>query len=80
MENVARRDGNTAGDVVEVAGERAKGPVDAGVHAVRTLSGRACDTGHRANGYVRENRWMMLGAAVGVGIVLGFVLRGRPAS
>ena len=70
----------TAEDLTNAAGERAKDCVDAGVSALNVVSGKARSLGNTADGYVRENPWVVIGAAAGVGILLGFVLRGRSNS
>jgi ElaB/YqjD/DUF883 family membrane-anchored ribosome-binding protein len=62
--------------VAEVAGERAKLCVDAGVRACNTISGKARQIGHDANDYIRARPWWAIGAAAGAGILIGF-LTGR---
>jgi ElaB/YqjD/DUF883 family membrane-anchored ribosome-binding protein len=63
--------------VTEAAGERAKSCVDAGVSALNAVSGRAHEIGQQADGYVRENAWMAIGAAAGAGLLVGLLLGGR---
>ena len=70
---------NTADGMAEAIGERAKNYVDVGVDAVNAVSSKARRLGQNADGYVRENPWVAIGVAAGVGVVLGLLLsrRGR---
>jgi len=70
----------TPESLADAAGERAKSCVDAGVSALNTMSGKARELGRSADGCVRDNPWLALGAAAGVGILVGFLLRGRRES
>jgi ElaB/YqjD/DUF883 family membrane-anchored ribosome-binding protein len=71
---------STAEDLVQAAKERAKSCVDASVNALNVVSDKACQVGRNADGYVRENPWLVIGAAAGVGILVGYLLRGRRES
>jgi ElaB/YqjD/DUF883 family membrane-anchored ribosome-binding protein len=70
---------STVDGMAEAIGERAKGYVDAGVDAVNAVSGKARRLSQNADGYVRENPWVAIGVAAGVGVVVGLLLgrRGR---
>lgn len=61
--------------IADVAGERAKEYVDTGVEAYHALAEKTQAVGKRVDGYVRTNPWMMIGAAAGVGLLLGLMLR-----
>lgn len=67
----------TAESLANAAGERAKSYVDAGVDALNTVSGKARQIGRTTDDCVRDNPWIAVGVAAGVGIVVGFLLRGR---
>ena len=77
MKTVETTDGNTTERLAEAAGERAKCYVDAGVEALSAVSGKARQLTHNADGYVRENPWLAIGAAAGVGLLVGLLLRSR---
>lgn len=68
---------STAEALANAAGERAKGYVDVGVSALNAVSGKARQIGQNTDEYVRDNPWMVIGAAAGIGIVIGYLLRGR---
>ena len=70
----------TAETMADAAGERAKCYVDAGVNAVNAVSGKVRQLGCNADGYVRENPWVAIGVATGVGVLLGYLIRGRRGS
>ena len=74
------QDGCTAETLTQAAGERAKGYVDAGVNTLNAVTGKARQLGQSADGYVRDNPWIAIGAAAGVGLLLGYMLRTRRAS
>ena len=61
----------------DAAGQRVKNCVDAGVHAVHDVSGKARHLRHNTDSYVRDNAWLAIGVAAGVGILVGLLLRGR---
>jgi ElaB/YqjD/DUF883 family membrane-anchored ribosome-binding protein len=61
--------------IADVAGERAKEYVDTGVEAYHALAEKTQAVSKRVDGYVRTNPWMMIGAAAGVGLLLGLMLR-----
>lgn len=63
--------------LADVAGERAKQYVDTGVDAYNALAEKTQVVGKRVDGYVRSNPWMMIGAAAGVGLLLGLMIRRR---
>lgn len=74
--------GQYVDNVADAAGERAKTYVDAGVTAAHHISDRARHFSdrarllrHEADDYVKENHWLVVGAAVGVGLLAGFLLR-----
>lgn len=67
----------TAEGMANVAGERAKCCVDASVNALNAVTGKARQLGQNTDDYVRDNPWLMIGVAAGVGILIGFLLRGR---
>lgn len=77
MKTVVTQDGSTVEDLADAAGERAKSCVDAGVEAVHSMSGKARQMRHDADGYVRENPWLTIGAAAGVGLLVGLLFRRR---
>ena len=64
-------------DGLASASEHAKSYVDAGASALDAVSGKARRLSHTADGYVRDNPWLAIGAAAGVGLIVGFLLRGR---
>ncbi len=70
----------TAESIANAAGERAKYCVDAGVNALNVASGKARQIGKTADSYVRDNPWLVIGVAAGVGALAGFLLRGRRES
>lgn len=80
MHTVETREANIVEGLTNAAGERAKSCVDVGVDALNSVSGKARQIGRTADGYVRDNPWWAIGAAAGVGIVIGFLLRGRRGS
>ncbi len=63
--------------LADAAGKRAKHYVDVGVDTFNAASGKVRQIGHNADGYVRDNPWLAIGAAAGVGIFIGYLLRGR---
>ena len=77
MKTVETTDTNAAERMAEAAGQRVKSCVDASVHAVHDVSGKAREIRHNADGYVRDNAWLAIGVAAGVGILVGLLLRGR---
>lgn len=77
MKSVETQDACTAESLTEAAGERAKGYVDVGVNALNAVSGKARQLGQNADGYVRDNPWIAIGAAAGVGLLVGYMLRTR---
>lgn len=78
MKTVNTRDTGTVEDLTEAVGERAKCCVDAGVDAVNAVSGRVRQIGRNADGYVRDQPWLAIGAAAGAGLLIGFLLGTRP--
>jgi ElaB/YqjD/DUF883 family membrane-anchored ribosome-binding protein len=67
----------TKDTMADVAGERAKEYVDKGVETYNAVAGRSRAVGRQVDGYVRENPWIIIGAAAGVGLLLGLVIRRR---
>ncbi len=61
----------------DVAGERAKHYVDTGVEAYNKVANRTREVSKDVDGYVRGNPWMSIGAAAGIGFLLGMILRRR---
>ena len=59
------------------AGDRAKHFVDKGVDAYNSASEQAQVLTKRVDGYVRENPWYIIGAAAGVGLLIGLLVRRR---
>lgn len=64
-------------NMANAAGERAKGYVDSGVSAFNVAAEKARQLTQSADGCVRDNPWMAIGAAASVGILIGYLLRGR---
>jgi ElaB/YqjD/DUF883 family membrane-anchored ribosome-binding protein len=77
MKSVETQDGCTAEALTQAAGTRAKGYVDVGVNALNAVSGKARQLRQNADGYVRDNPWIAVGAAAGVGLLVGYMLRTR---
>ena len=77
MKNADSKQGHAAEDIASAAGERVKDYVDQGVNALNVVSGKARQLGQAADSSVRNNAWIAIGAAAGVGLVLGYLLRGR---
>jgi ElaB/YqjD/DUF883 family membrane-anchored ribosome-binding protein len=75
------RSNSNSGDVAvaENAGEKAKEYakqyVDMGVEAYKTASDQARVMSRKADAYVRENPWMIIGTAAGIGLLLGLLIR-----
>ena len=63
--------------VADAAGERVKQYVDTGVDACNSVTEKGRAVGRQVNGYVRDNPWMMIGAGVGLGLLLGMLVRRR---
>jgi ElaB/YqjD/DUF883 family membrane-anchored ribosome-binding protein len=63
--------------VADLAGERAKHYVDSGVDACNAVSAKTRAAARQVDGYVRDNPWLMIGAAAGVGVLVGMMLRRR---
>ncbi|MBI5547655.1 MAG: DUF883 family protein [Deltaproteobacteria bacterium] len=77
MKAIEAKEASNGTSLANAAGERAKGYVDVGVDTWNGLSRQAIHIGRKADGYVRENPWWAIGAAAGVGIAIGLLLR-RP--
>jgi ElaB/YqjD/DUF883 family membrane-anchored ribosome-binding protein len=69
----------TAESMASNAGERTKHYVDVGVDALNSATGKARQLGRNVDGCVRDNPWLVAGAAAGVGLLVGFLL-GRRSS
>jgi len=67
----------TSDSIADAAGARAKEYVDNGVDAYHALAEKTQEVGKQVDGYVRTNPWMVIGAAAGVGLLLGLMLRRR---
>jgi ElaB/YqjD/DUF883 family membrane-anchored ribosome-binding protein len=80
MNTVETEEASIGNGLTDAAGERTRSYVDRGVHALKTVSGKARQIGQHADGYVRNNPWWAIGAAAGVGICIGLLLRGRRGS
>ena len=63
--------------MIDTAGERAKEYVDKGVDAMNDAAERSRAITRKVDGYVRENPWYMIGAAAGVGLLIGMLIRRR---
>jgi len=63
--------------IADTAGARAKQYVDNGVDAYHALAEKTQEVTKQVDGYVRTNPWMVIGAAAGVGLLLGLMLRRR---
>lgn len=68
---------SSAEGVANGVSERAKHYVNSGVDALKAVSNKVCQVGHDADGYVRENPWVAISVAAGVGLLVGFLVRGR---
>jgi len=80
MKTIESNDVSAMDGLANSAGERVKSCVDGGVNAVHAVSCKARQLGCNADGYVRDNVWLAIGAAAGVGALVGFLLRGRRES
>jgi len=63
-------------DGLASASEHAKSYVEAGANALNAASGKARRISRTADGYVHDYPWVAIGAAAGVGVLIGFLLRG----
>ena len=70
----------SAGELVHAAEEQARDCVDAGRDAIKSIGDKATQIGKKTDGYVRENPWIAIGAAAGVGLIVGFLLTSRRKS
>ncbi len=77
MKTHETNEAGTMENLANAAGERAKSYVDSGVSACNAVSDKARQLGQNANGYVRENPWVAIGAAAGVGALIGYLLGRR---
>lgn len=68
------------GGLAQATAEEMKSCVDKGAKALDAVTKKASAIGRSADGYVRDNPWIAIGAAAGVGIMLGLLLRGRRRS
>ena len=67
----------TTDSLADVAGERAKHYVDTGVDTYNALAEKTRAVGQQVDGYVRNNPWWVIGAAAGLGVLLGMLIRRR---
>ena len=74
MKTVETNEGGTLENLAHAAAERAKSCVDSSLNACNAVSGKARELGQNADGYVRENPWVAIGVAAGVGAAIGFLL------
>jgi ElaB/YqjD/DUF883 family membrane-anchored ribosome-binding protein len=70
----------TLENLANAAGDRAKSCLDSGVDACHAVSDKALRIGRSANGMVRENPWVAIGLAAGIGATIGFLLGRRSES
>ena len=77
MKAVETRGNGAAEALANAAGERAKDYVDVGVSALNTASGKVRQIAHGANGLVHDNPWLAIGAAAGLGMLIGFLVCAR---
>jgi len=70
-------DPSTIDGLADAAGDRAKSCVDAGVNAFNNATAKARQAGQSADGLVRANPWIAVGAAAGVGLLIGYLIRSR---
>ena len=68
---------HTDDTLADAAGERAKQYVDAGVTAYHAASDKTRAMTKQVDGYVRENPWWVIGAAAGLGVLFGMLIRRR---
>jgi ElaB/YqjD/DUF883 family membrane-anchored ribosome-binding protein len=77
MNNKETHETGTVENLANAAGERVKGYVDSGVSACNAMSERTRQIGQNASGYVRDNPWIAIGVAAGLGAAVGFLLGRR---
>jgi ElaB/YqjD/DUF883 family membrane-anchored ribosome-binding protein len=80
MRNAATKEARTVDGLAHHDGTCAKNCVDAGVKALDAVTGTARQIGRNVDGQVRANPWLAVGAAAGVGLVAGYLLRSRRVS
>jgi ElaB/YqjD/DUF883 family membrane-anchored ribosome-binding protein len=66
-----------AESAADVAGETVKGYVDRGVEACNAVTEKSRAVGRQVDEYARTNAWALIGAGVGVGLLIGMLLRRR---
>jgi ElaB/YqjD/DUF883 family membrane-anchored ribosome-binding protein len=80
-EELMRQTSSLSGDALAVARERFRARLADARSRVNTLGGVARDRGREyarvADDYVRESPWMSVGAAAGVGFLLGVLIARR---
>lgn len=67
----------TAEGLTDAAGDRAKNCIDAGVEALNAATAKARALTQNADKCVHANPWLTIGAAAGLGLFVGFLLRGH---
>jgi ElaB/YqjD/DUF883 family membrane-anchored ribosome-binding protein len=69
--------GSRAEALASAAVQRAKHCVDSGVDACTAVSEKARQVGRETDRYVHANPWLIIGAAAGVGLLVGLMIRRR---
>lgn len=63
--------------LAQATADEMKSCVGMGAKALDAVSKKVNAIGRSADGYVRDNPWVAIGAAAGVGILVGLLLRSR---
>ena len=67
----------TAEGLTDAAGDRAKSCIDASVDALNAATSKARHLTQTAANCVRSSPWLAVGAAAGLGLFIGYLLRGH---